>query len=153
MLSRLLDWSVIVLIALFVAIQIVPYGRAHTNPPVRQEPPWDSAATRALAARACFDCHSNDTVWPWYSNVAPISWLIQNEVDEGRGKLNFSEWDRPQEDADEAAETVRDGGMPPWYYPWARLSAAEREALGRGLAVTIGGQGRGDDEERRHDKD
>jgi mono/diheme cytochrome c family protein len=69
------------------AIQLVPYGRDHINPQVTQESRWDSARTRALAARACFDCHSNETVWPWYSNVAPVSWLIQRDVDEGRRAL------------------------------------------------------------------
>jgi len=64
-----------VLVGLLVVIQFVPYGRAHTNPPVAQEPIWDSPQTRELARRACFDCHSNETMWPWYSNIAPISWI------------------------------------------------------------------------------
>ncbi len=76
----------------FGLLQLVPYGRNHTNPPVAAEPAWASAQTRALAVRACFDCHSNETTWPWYSNVAPVSWLIQRDVDEGRRRLNFSEW-------------------------------------------------------------
>ena len=61
----------------FVAIQFVPYGRDHANPPADAEPAWDSPDTRTLAKEACFDCHSNETEWPAYSNVAPISWLIQ----------------------------------------------------------------------------
>lgn len=72
-------------------IQLVPYGRAHTNPPVVMEPQWDSAVTRETFYRACGDCHSNQTVWPWYSNIAPISWMIQNHVDEGRTKFNASD--------------------------------------------------------------
>ena len=80
-----------------VAIQLVPYGRDHDNPPVLADAPWDSARTRELAVRACFDCHSNETHWPWYSNIAPISWLTQNNVKEGRDELNFSEWNRRQE--------------------------------------------------------
>src|SRR5690349_11025724 len=63
---------------LFLLIQAVPYGRAHTNPPVVSEPHWDSPRTRELAKRACFDCHSNETRWPWYSHVAPMSWVLQN---------------------------------------------------------------------------
>jgi hypothetical protein len=59
------------------------YGRDHSNPPVRIEPRWDRARTRELAVRACFDCHSNQTRWPWYSHVAPISWLVQHDVEEG----------------------------------------------------------------------
>ncbi len=123
---------------LTLAIQLVPYGRDHANPPVRTEPAWDSPQTRELAVRACFDCHSHQTVWPWYSNIAPMSWLVQRDVDLGRRKVNYSEWDRPQEEAAESAETVQNGTMPPWYYPWARLSTAERQALIRGLEATFG---------------
>jgi hypothetical protein len=63
----------LILVGGFLLIQLVPYGRAHANPPVVKEPAWDSPTTRALAKRACFDCHSNETVWPWYTNVAPVS--------------------------------------------------------------------------------
>jgi hypothetical protein len=131
-----------VIVTLFLVAQLVPYGREHANPPVRREPAWNSAATRALAVRACFDCHSNETRWPWYTHMAPVSWLTQRDVDEGRRELNFSEWDRPGKEAHEAAKTVREGSMPPWFYvlprPHARLSAAEREALIAGLEVTFG---------------
>lgn len=137
------------LIVIFLAIQLVPYGRDHTNPPVVAEPAWDSATTRELAVRACFDCHSNETVWPWYSNIAPISWAVQNDVEEGREKLNFSEWDGSQ-DGDEAAETVRDRSMPPTQYllahASARLSDAELVALERGLAATFGDEDESDDD-------
>jgi hypothetical protein len=71
-------------------------------------------AVHDLAVRACDDCHSNGSRWPWYSSVAPISWLVQSDVDEARGKLNFSEMDRGPE-GDEAAETIREGEMPPWF--------------------------------------
>lgn len=139
-------------VALAAAIQLVPYGRDHSNPPVTSEPQWDSTATRELAKRACFDCHSNETVWPWYSHVAPVSWLLQRDVDEGRSKLNFSEWNKPQKEADEAAKEVREGEMPPWFYlpthPEARLTDAEKQALIAGLEATIGakGEGHGDGE-------
>jgi hypothetical protein len=115
---------------------------------VHQEPKWDSAQTRELTARACFDCHSNETVWPWYANIAPASWLVQRDVDKGRKKLNFSEWERPQEEADESAKSVQKAKMPPWYYPWAQLSAAEHQALVRGLEQTLGA----DDGGREKDK-
>ncbi len=131
-----------ILPGIFVLLQFVPYGRNHTNPPVRQEPAWDSPNTAALVRRACFDCHSNETAWPWYSNVAPVSWLVQRDVDEGRRKLNFSEWDRPQKNADEAAEQIQKGEMPPWFYlplhPQARLSQGEKQALMGGLQATLG---------------
>lgn len=128
----------------FLLIQLVPYGRNHTNPPVIQEPVWDSTQTQELFTRACADCHSNNTVWPWYSNVAPISWLVYNDTMKGRQEFNVSEWNRPQE-GDEAVEQVRKGEMPPAIYlpthPEARLTVAEKELLMRGLQATFGGQG------------
>lgn len=121
-------------------MQLVPYGRDHTNPPVSAEPAWDSPQTRALARAACFDCHSNQTHWPWYTSIAPFSWLTQNDVDSGRATLNFSEWDRAQE-ADEVAEVISDGEMPPWYYGLlhsaARLSDHEKQQLIDGLRATL----------------
>jgi len=67
----------------FVAIQAMPYGRASINPPVVNEPMWDSLETRMLTRRACFDCHSNETIWPAYARVAPVSWLVQRDVQQG----------------------------------------------------------------------
>jgi hypothetical protein len=94
-----------------------------------------------------FDCHSNETVWPAYAQIAPVSWLIQHDVDEGREKLNFSEWLRQQKESNEAAKSVRQGKMPPWTYTLlhseARLSAEERSALIRGLEATIGAEASG----------
>jgi len=78
----------------FLALQLVPYGRDHVNPSKVSEPAWDSPATRALAKQACFDCHSNETEWPAYARIAPASWLVQHDVEEGRAVLNFSEWQR-----------------------------------------------------------
>jgi mono/diheme cytochrome c family protein len=134
--------SGLVLVLAFVAIQFVPYGRSHVNPLVVAEPSWDSPDTRALARQACFDCHSNETEWPAYSRVAPVSWLIQHDVSEGRAVLNFSEWQRPQEEATEAAEEVMEGEMPLRMYQLmhahARLNAADRERLARGLTQTLG---------------
>lgn len=112
---------------LTLAIQAVPYGRAHTNPPVRAEPRWNDDLTRALTVRACFNCHSNETVWPWYWSVAPASWLVQRDVDEGRKALNFSEWDRRQSEAHESAKTVRKGEMPPWFYTVLLPETRDRE--------------------------
>lgn len=131
--------------ALGLGVQLVPYGRDHSNPPVTGEPQWDSPRTAELAQRACYDCHSNKTVWPWYSHIAPLSWMVQSHVDEARGKLNFTEMDKPQKDADEAADAVREGWMPPQYYVQlhssARLSAAELSDLARGLEATLGSEG------------
>ena len=126
-----------------VAIQLVPYGRDHQNPAVLEEPAWSSDATRALAVTTCFDCHSNETEWPWYSWVAPVSWLVQADVDEGREELNFSEWGSANQDADDVAESVQEGEMPPFSYmvthPDARLSEAQRATLIEGLRATFGG--------------
>jgi len=112
------------------AAQLVPYGRDHRNPPVVAETPWTSAEARDLAVAACYDCHSNETRWPWYSNVAPMSWLVQRDVDRGRDELNWSEGD---DDFDDAAEAIADGSMPPRQYllnhPAARLSDDEEAVL------------------------
>jgi cytochrome c551/c552 len=130
---------ILIVCGLFVLIQFVPYGRDHTNPPVTQEPAWNAPEARALAAMACFDCHSNETRWPWYSMIAPASWLIYSDVSEGRSVLNFSDWNRVQKDAGDAAKEVLSGDMPPWYYlpmhPQARLTQDERETLARGLTA------------------
>lgn len=130
-------WVILVLLVVGLGIQLLPYGRDRTNPPVVREPAWDSPQTRELAVGACFDCHSNETVWPWYAKVAPVSWLVGNHVDEGRSVLNFSEWNKAQEGAREAASVTRSGEMPPWYYKLthasARLSEPEVEALAAGL--------------------
>ena len=153
MLRKVVLWFAVTVAVLLVLIQLVPYGRDHANPSVAAEPAWDSATTRALAVTACFDCHSNETEWPWYTNVAPLSWVVQRDVDEGREVLNFSEWG-PGQEADEAAEAVREGEMPPASYlvlhPDARLSDADRQALIDGLIATFsgeGGEGGGEDDD------
>ncbi|NQW22470.1 MAG: heme-binding domain-containing protein [SAR202 cluster bacterium] len=152
---KLVIGALVSLIGLALIVQLVPYGRDHTNPLVTAEPTWDSPVTRQLAVRACYACHSNQTVWPWYSNIAPVSWLVQSDVDGGRHSLNFSEWNRPQEEPGEAAEKVAEGEMPPWFYtilrPSSGLSDAERRDLIAGLEVTLG-KGEGTQGERDHEK-
>ena len=102
----------------------------------------DRVLTRALARQACFDCHSNETEWPAYASIAPASWLVQLDVNEGRAALNFSEWPRPQEEAKKVSETVLEGEMPPAAYrlihAHARLSIRDRDRLAQGLAKTLG---------------
>lgn len=138
---KVLKIAAIAIVGTFVLIQFVPYGRDHANPPVTAEPAWDSRQTRELAVVACFDCHSNETQWPWYTSVAPLSWLTQRDVDEGRDALNFSEWDRAQSKLDDIGKVVLEGEMPPWTYTvihsGAKLSDAEKRALADGLAATI----------------
>jgi mono/diheme cytochrome c family protein len=155
--TKLLPRVAIGAIIVFAGIQVVPYGRNHTNPPIVQEPAWNPPETRALAKRACFDCHSNETQWPWYSNIAPVSWLTERDTLTGRSKMNFSEWNRPQKKADDAAEEVQKGEMPLWFYtpihPEAKLTPTEKEALIAGLRATIGQRGEKsskESEEREH---
>jgi len=133
-LFRLFVFGVIVLLA----IQLVPYGREHTNPKTVQELKWNTSQTRALAQDACFACHSNLTEWPWYTSVAPVSWLTTHDVEDGRAKLNFSEWQRPQEvDLQEVVDAIRGKEMPPVQYRLvhseSRLTDTERQQLERGL--------------------
>ena len=141
--KRVITIILIGLVAGFLLIQLVPYGRQHTNPPVVQEPNWDSPQTRELAQRACFDCHSNETIWTWYSNVAPVSWLVQRDVNEGRQRLNFSDWGRVRE-MDDIPRVVQNGQMPmPIFlimHPEARLTQAEKDAFVSGLQATIRGK-------------
>lgn len=133
---------------LALLLQLVPYGRQHRNPPVQSEPVWNAPQTRALFFRACGDCHSNQTVWPWYSHVAPVSWLVQRDVDHGREEFNVSEWGRCENEAGEAAETVRNGSMPPGIYLLthrdADLTPAEQRLLTEGLVATFG-EGEGEE--------
>lgn len=135
-------WLVTIVIIL-VAIQFVPVS--YTNPPVTNEPNWHSPETRALVARACFDCHSNETDLPWYSTIAPGSWLIYRDINHGREKMNFSEWSlkskKAEHTADEIQEVIEKEMMPPWFYlplhPEAKLSADEKKLLVDGLQRTV----------------
>jgi hypothetical protein len=140
--GRIAKWTALGASVVFVLIQAVPYGRDHTNPAVNGEPSWNAPRTRELFYRACKDCHSHETVWPWYSWVAPASWLVQSDVDEARHKFDVSYWARPKQAGREAATMVSEGEMPPLTFrlahPEARLSAAERAELIAGLTATFG---------------
>jgi cytochrome c551/c552 len=128
-------------VAVFGAIQLVRFDR--TNPPVTTDlhaPP----EVRNVLRRACYDCHSNETVWPWYSTIAPVSWLLHHDVTEGRETLNFSEWGAlaptgKAEQRREIGDSVADGEMPLWYYlpmhPSARLSDADKRILADWVAT------------------
>ena len=125
-------------------IQIVPYGRSHSNPPVTGEPQWADARTRQLVVDACYACHSNEVEYPWYSNVAPFSWAVQHHVDDGREAVNYSEFATNPGSADESVEVVVDGEMPPAYYtrfglhPVAKLTREQIDELVAGLRATPG---------------
>jgi hypothetical protein len=111
-----------------------------TNPPVRAEPKWDSPRTRELVGRACFDCHSNQTTYPWYSQIAPVRWLLWDHVVEGREHLNFSDPDTDL-DVDGMVDAIRSGDMPLWDYrmlhPASRLTPSEKDSLVVGLLRTF----------------
>ena len=129
-------------LVLFLLLQLISYGKDHNNPPVVSEPNWDSQQTRELAKRACFDCHSNETVWPWYTNIAPASWLVYRDVAEGRQRMNFSDWQNSHiREAGEIASVINEGEMPPFQYlpmhPSAKLSSAEKTQLINGLTNTL----------------
>ena len=111
------------LIVLFGLMQLIPYGRTHKNPSTVLEPTWDSPRTRALAARACFDCHSNTTRWPWYADLAPFSWVVEHDVAVARDVINFSEWNVPYPTASYSGNSVATGNMPPMKY---RMKSASR---------------------------
>ena len=118
-----------------VALQFLPVDR--TNPPVLGSPQWDAPRTEELARRACFDCHSNETTWPWYSRVAPLSFWIAHHVEEGREHVNFSVPPFGR-DADESAEELEKGEMPLWPYDLIHrevrhLSDEEKSRADRGL--------------------
>ena len=111
--ARILRYVLIGLGIAFVAIQFIPVERS--NPPVTAliDAPEDVMTT---LRRSCWDCHSNETEWPWYSFVAPISWLVQRDVEEARSHFNVSELGREKNHGDEAGRLVQEGGMPPWFY-------------------------------------
>jgi hypothetical protein len=103
---------------ILVASQFIPVDKS--NPPVESDIPT-SPEVKAVLRRACYDCHSHETVWPWYSHIAPISWLIVKDVREGRTELNFSTWNRfstkeQVKKLQESWKEVAEGAMPPWFY-------------------------------------
>jgi hypothetical protein len=143
-LKRILIWggaAAAAAIVGFLLIQLLPVGQP-TNPPVAAEPPWDSPLTRTLAKRACFDCHSNEAVYPWYSYVAPVKWLVLRDVNDGRRALNFSDWHSGgRVNGNRAARAIANGQMPMTSYllmhPSANLSDAEQQQLINGLIASL----------------
>lgn len=134
--------SIYISIFVILGIQFIPYGHNNDNPSVTGEPIWKSKDIRELAKKGCFDCHSNETVWPWYSRVAPVSWLIHRDVDSGRKVLNFSEWQDGRREGENAAKIkaeIAEGEMPPLIYrlmhPNARLTPDEKRQLADGVTA------------------
>ena len=130
-----------VLILVFLLIQLIPFGHTRTNPPVVSEPDWSSPQARALVKQHCFQCHSNETNWTWYSNIAPGSWLIAYDVIEGRQKFNFSDWNNNPGELDEMIEAIQEGEMPPIQYwivhPDSRMNAQQKQDLINALKNSI----------------
>ncbi len=131
MIKKLLIAAAIVV----VAIQFIPVDRS--NPPVAMDAATDDA-TKAILRRACYDCHSNETMWPWYSYVAPVSWLVSSDVEHAREHLNFSEWDKYDEKRvgkikEEIVEEVGEKRMPLKIYlpmhPEAKISDTDFQII------------------------
>ena len=124
---------------LFGLIQLIPVDR--TNPAMTKEPNWSSPEARALVKEHCFQCHSNETEWPWYSYVAPASWLIKWDVVNGRRIFNYSAWDKNPGRLDEMVEKIQEGSMPPLQYtifhPTSKLDAQQKQALIDALTSTL----------------
>jgi len=137
-------WILFAINLLFLTIQLIPVERG--NPPVVREPKWDSVQTRAYAKRACFDCHSNETQWPWYAYLAPLSWRVASHVQNARAKFNMSDWFPG--DGDAAAKLVASDKMPLWDYQLlhaeARFTDADKAAFISGLKATFGSAGASD---------
>jgi mono/diheme cytochrome c family protein len=131
-------------LALFGLLQLVPYGRPQQYAAGSGEPAWATPRTREIMVAACYDCHSNEVRYPWYSNVAPISWTVQHHIDEARDAVNYSDFATKPGNAKDTIEVIREGSMPPGYFtafgmhPEAQLSDAEKAELIAGLEATPG---------------
>lgn len=141
--------------ALFVVIQFLPLAPAKTNPPVDPARTFTAVmkpppAVSAILQRACVDCHSNETKWPWYADVAPVSWPVRRHVADGRKHLNLSEWLQPGEtsfsswsDLEDICTAVKEKTMPlagyDWMHPEAKLTDADRQAICQWVDSALGG--------------
>lgn len=127
----------------FLLAQLVPLPRS--NPAVASEVDAPEEV-REVLRRACYDCHSHETRWPWYSWVAPVSWLLVYDVHEGREHMNFSDWqgydaDEREDLREEVWEEVEEGHMPPWFYLPLHAEAELEEADRRLLRAWSQGEG------------
>jgi hypothetical protein len=141
MVWKIIKWLLIVLVCLFILIQLKRPAR--TNPAVDLSQTIEartqmSPHVAAIVDRACRDCHSNKTEWPWYTNVAPVSWWITDHVNTGRKNMNISEWgklasDRQDKKLRQICDEVEDGAMPLSSYlpmhPKAKLSEQDKKTL------------------------
>lgn len=139
-----MKWKTVLLVVAGAGVAMQAIRPSLENPPLHTEPRWDSPRTAELARRACFDCHSNQSRYPAYSQLVPVRWLIAHHVSEAREELNFSV---PGGEFDVAsmAKEIKHGEMPTWDYQWmhpeARLSPQEKDSLIAGLRRTFAGNG------------
>jgi len=143
--KRILLWVIGIAVVLFIVIQFIPYGRSsHSNPTATNPFQWADPQAEAIAKGSCYDCHSNETEWWWATNIAPFSWLVQRDVDEGRKNMNFSEF-AGGPSAEEFAEVVNGGEMPPFQYTIihrdAKLTDAEKQVLIAGYTAGLTASG------------
>jgi hypothetical protein len=136
--KRIVLYALAGLVVLFGVIQLVPYGRDHTNPPAGNPFKWTNAQAEAIAKKSCYDCHSNETDWWWATNIAPFSWLVTKDVNEGRDRMNFSDW---QGGPDVGGFQESLGGMPPFQYtiihPSTKLNDAQKKTLTAGYGASL----------------
>jgi Haem-binding domain len=136
--STLVRW-ILALIVAGLAVTVIAL-LFETNPPVTGQPAWDSPQTLALAQRACFDCHSNETVWPWYDKLPVSSWIAVFDTLRGRRELNLSQWSAGGRSRD-VSEVIQRGSMPPALYtlmhPTAILTDQEKQQLIQGLQNSL----------------
>lgn len=136
-LKKVMKIGLLVVVVVGVGIQFIPVDGVGVNPPQRYKldaPP----EVEAILRRACYDCHSNETAWPFYARLAPSSWLMIRDVKKGRSRMNVSEWGDAEEserqiDKENSWEQIESGQMPLWFYlpmhPSARLSDADKTIL------------------------
>jgi hypothetical protein len=162
--GKIIKWSLIGILLLIIIMQFIPVKK--DNPPTATDIKWDSQQTRSLARRACYDCHSNETTWPYYSHIAPVSWFLSDHVHEGRRHLNFSQWhysrQREIKKARSMVRQIREGEMPLdsyiWMHPGAKLTDAEKQQLITGIEKTFNvtapaDSGKTEGLEHEHDED
>jgi hypothetical protein len=135
---------IIALGIIFIAIQFYPISRE--NPPFEFEMAIKDDRVYEILRNSCYDCHSYETNWPWYSYVAPISWLISDDVNEGRKEFNFNEYvsyspKKKLRKLEEIKDQVSEGEMPLdkylWTHPSANLSEDDRTALYKWLSIEL----------------
>lgn len=160
--ERWLIGLVLILVIALGVIQFVPVEQP--NPPVALDIPT-APEVKAVLKESCYDCHSHETVWPWYSRIAPVSWLVAKGVHAGRDEMNFSTWDQYStkdqvKKMHESWEEVAEGEMPPWFYiaahRKAELSSEDRTVLQNWARVARQAKPNGepdDDKAKKKDED